>query len=345
MIDRVVALCARPLDERELRTRVLAELRPLLDFDAYAWLLTDPLTWVGTAPLAEVPELRDLQRLIALKYRTRVNRWTDLPPGRAHLLSTATGGRPDRSLLWRELLSTYGVVDVASMSFCDRYGSWGFLDLWRCGGTTPFTTADVDLLNGLGICVTAALRRAQARLFAGDVQAPTAPGPRVLVLDDHLRTLQQTAEAASDLRRLLPTPAGEVLVPAAALNVAAQLLAVEEGIDGHDPSARVHLAGSQWVAVRASRLADGSGDATGSIAVTIESLGPHDRADLFARASALAPRERQLLHQLLRGSDNAAIASTLAISVFTVQDHLKSIFDKTGCRSRGELVARAAGGS
>jgi len=143
-----------------------------MGFDAYAWLLTDPRTWVGTSPLAEVPDLADLPRLISLKYRTTVNRWTTLPPRRGVLLSVTTGGRLADSLSWRELLSGYGVVDIASISLRDRYGSWGFLDLWRCTPEPPFTDADASLLTQVGAPITTALRRAQARLFT---TAPLQP--------------------------------------------------------------------------------------------------------------------------------------------------------------------------
>ncbi len=42
----------------------------------------------------------------------------------------------------------------------------------------------------------------------------------------------------------------------------------------------------------------------------------------------------------MKGLSTKEIAQALAISPFTVQDHLKSIFDKTGVRSRGELVGQ-----
>ena len=49
---------------------------------------------VGSAPLADVPCMPELPRLIRLKYLTPLNRWTglDVPVG---LLGVATGGHPE----------------------------------------------------------------------------------------------------------------------------------------------------------------------------------------------------------------------------------------------------------
>ncbi len=54
----------------------------------------------------------------------------------------------------------------------------------------------------------------------------------------------------------------------------------------------------------------------------------------------LTPRETDLVLALCRGLGTKELAAELVISVHTVRDHLKAVFEKSGVNSRGELVAK-----
>ena len=298
--ERVARICDSAGDARALRLQLLTEIRQVVSFDAYAWLLTDPETSVGSAPLADVPCLPELPRLIRLKYLTEVNRWTALRGAPVALLQAATGGQPSRSLLWRDLLDSYGISDVASLVFRDRFGCWGFLDLWRSG--SPFSPAEAAYLTGIADPLTLALRRSQASAFrSGAARHAPRPGPVVLLLSADLHVRGQTPQTQDYLRVLVPPEEDRPPIPASAYNVAAQLLAVEAGIDRNPPSARVHLSGGLWVTLRAARIGDTGPARERDIAVTIEETSPPERVALFARAFGLSARENELLGHLVAG--------------------------------------------
>lgn len=342
---RIGRICATPSDARELRTAVLNELRAAVPFDAYVWMMTDPDTHVGSSPLADVPCLPELSTLIRLKYLTGMNRWTNLPGSGVARLHSACGGDLARSLVWDQILRRYDIVDVASLSFIDRFGCWGFLDLWRAHPARPFDDDAAAFLARLVPPLTAGLRQSQAATFTGRFagQELTHADPAVLLLSADLVVQAHTSHAKHYLQLLVPPEAGRGPVPAGAYNVAAQLLARESDVDNHPPRARVHIAGTTWLTLQAARIgSEGSRDGP-EIAVTIELASPADRADIFTRAHGLTERETDVVNHLLSGADTRDLASALHLSEHTVQDHFKAIFAKTGARSRRQLVGQVVG--
>jgi DNA-binding CsgD family transcriptional regulator len=328
-------------DDRAWRAQVLDVVRRYVAFDAYAFLLTDPTTTVGCSPLAEVPDVAALPDLIRLKYLTAVNRWTDLPASGCATLQGATGGHPELSPLFREHLVGFGIVDVVSVVFADRFGCWGFLDLWRRTGW--FDDEEVAALAAARATVTTRLREVLAAGFEMARPGPGHRGPGALVLSPALEVRAQTPQTQEWLAALVPPSAGRSPVPASAYNVAAQLLAVEAGVDAHPGQARVHLGGGSWLTLRADRLAGDAPVADRDIVVTMEASSPTERRDLFSRCHALTSREDELLSHLADGVDTRTAARLLSVSENTVQDHLKSVFAKTSTASRRELLAKSAG--
>ena len=335
---------SQELDDRVLRRDMLDVIGGAIPHEFYAFVLTDPQTTVGTSPLAEVPDLDDLPRVIRLKYLTTPGRWTALDQSGCTTLLAATGGDLSRSDQWAGALRQHSVTDVLVAVLRDRHGTWGFLDLWRRTG--PFLDAEVAAIAAALPTLTAGLRGVVARSFVvgpafAAPRSPAAHGPGVLLLGDDLTPVAGTPQLQEWLTTLLPTPADVWPVPASALNVAAQLLAVEAEIDDHPPSGRVALAPGTWLTVRADRLTHPVPGA--SIAVGYELTSPADRLDLFARAHALSPRERDVVVAVATGLDTRGVSRHLGITELTVQDHLKSVFARTGAASRADLLARALG--
>ena len=67
-------------------------------------------------------------------------------------------------------------------------------------------------------------------------------------------------------------------------------------------------------------------------------------APLVMQAYQLTNREGEITQCVLRGWSTAEISARLHITLNTVQDHLKAIFEKVGVNSRGELAARIFAG-
>jgi DNA-binding NarL/FixJ family response regulator len=339
--DQVTACCAGPLEDRPFRAAVLDAISPAMAFDAYVWVLTDPVSSVGVSPLAYLPafDMRRLPWLIRAKYATAINRWTTFDG--CETLAVATDGRLSRSQLWRVSTQTLHVTDIASMVLRDRHGCWGFIDLWRYDGP-DFSDDERKFVTALLPTITVAQRARVARMFESTPEQPSVP-PALALFDDDLNAVGETPSADRSFRRLLPTDPGDSPIPAAALNVAAQLLAAEEGVDTSAATSRMHAGGGAWVALTAARVKASTQGMPASIAVTVDPISLADRVDIFSRATGLTVRETDVLVELSRGNPTRRIARDLGVSEYTVQQHLAAIFTKSGTGSRAEQVARACG--
>ena len=98
---------------------------------------------------------------------------------------------------------------------------------------------------------------------------------------------------------------------------------------------RLRTRAGLWLLIHASCLQ--GADAT---AVVIEPAKASEVAPLIVDAYELTPREVDVTRALARGLTTSEIAQELHLSRYTVEDHLKSVYEKAGVSSRGELVAK-----
>ena len=122
-------------------------------------------------------------------------------------------------------------------------------------------------------------------------------------------------------------------MPAVALALAARLESAEDR--GEVPRLRMRTRAGRWAALHAARLPGTAGDV---VAIIIEEPSPAELAPILMMAYGLTPREREIACLACRGRSTEQMSAELHITANTVQQHLTSVFDKTGVRSRRELV-------
>ncbi|WP_183095372.1 helix-turn-helix transcriptional regulator [Nocardioides stalactiti] len=245
-------------------------------------------------------------------------------PSGVGTLADATDGQPERAPKFHEEMQPYGCEQELAFALrTTRRESWGAVSLYREQGRPQFTEADKAFAGAAGRILADGVRFALLLAQGTEPDLPDPPG--VLLLDEDLRSTSATPPAVEWLRDLDGTVER---LPAVVAAVAGAAVAREGEASAHVRSAR-----GTWVVVHGSRLAPSR-----EVAVVLSAADPTHLAPLLMRAHGLTDRERQLVHRVLTGASTTVIARDLAIAEDTVQQHLSSVFNKTGTRSRGELV-------
>ena len=221
-------------------------------------------------------------------------------------------------------------------------GTWGGITLLRQVGDAPFASTDASLLASLSPDLLEGLRRAILLTVppaAEDGEAETGDDPPgVLVLAEDGTIELADAPARRWLAALTGATGSDGDAPPVLVAVARRARQAATGRSRVSAAAaRIRTPSGRWLVARGSLLGDGS---DGRAAVILEPAHAHQLAPLIAEAYGLNERERAVTQLVARGLSTSQIASQLYLSPYTVQDHLKSIFDKVAVRTRGELVAR-----
>jgi DNA-binding CsgD family transcriptional regulator len=341
----LAALVERGDDVREFSLKAARMLDRSVPFDGVSVLTLDPATGLPTGEVAEnaLPE-HARARLARCEFETGdVNTFEDLiASGQwAASLSEATDGDLHRSVRHRELRAPNGFGDELRAVLVSETSAWGALTLERGRDRAPFTPAEVELVASLSGHLAEGLRRAivDSALTAEHDEDVGHPGLALLAADD---SILMTDPPADRWLAELASDGGAQLPPVVAA-VASRARGVGDGGDPALARARVHTPSSTWLMVRGTTVT-GGGEA--HTAITLEPAGADDLAPLVAHAYGLTERERAVTELIALGLSTDDIAARLHLSRWTVQDHLKSVFDKVGVCSRGRLVARVfLGGS
>jgi len=338
--ERLEALAGSDLGAEEACRAAIEVLRPALGFARWCWPLTDPGSALATSGIAEFDLWAEVPRLAVLEEYGDVTRKPRLAVGpRASIaLSTATGGDLARSRRWRECLRPYGVGDELMTVCRDRHGCWGSLELMREQSDRPFTDDDAHLLDQLAPTLGALLRRAQRHSWGSDRVAVRPRAPATLILDGALQPVSWTPSFGGWLAELSP---GQPILPPAVYELGARVLTPEDEASGLPASVRIRAQTGRWVTLEGAPL---EGAAAGHVAITIRDAAADEVLDLLCRTYELTRRERELVALVLEGLATKQLAEAMCISPYTVQDHLKAIFAKTGLRSRRELISRLGPG-
>ena len=247
-------------------------------------------------------------------------------------------GDPLRSLRMQTFMRPhFGFGDEARLAFREGTQTWGAIALFRGTDDEPFSQAEIDYLATLSAFFARGVRTGMLARLA-DVPSPSPLGPAVIIVDAAGEILQVSAGAEQRLARLAwGSASADPMSPVSALVGAARRYAAAGG--GTLPRARVRSADGVWLGLHAAPLS-GMDGRVGEVVVTIEEARPPEIVALVVAAFDLTPRERDVTQLVLQGVDTKEIAATLHLSAYTVQDHLKSIFEKADVRSRRELIAR-----
>ena len=338
----IIGLSHRGFGVRDFSLSAARILRRAIAFDGVCVVTMDPATLLLTGHVIEnglpeqaTPRLAEIEVL-----EPDFNKFTGLAGATSPsaTLSQATGGHLERSVRHRELRRPRGFADELRAVFTTDSGTWGGIVLMREAGAAFFTPADATLVAWLSRNLAEGLRRAilLAAVAADDAKELDA-GLLLLADDNSIEMSSRSARLWLD--ELRESGAPEEHLPVGIRTVADQARKIAAGgVNGSSvATARLRTRSGRWVLVRGSMIGDGH---EARAAVMLEAARSPELAPLIAAAYGLTARERAVTRLVAQGLPTDAIAGRLHLSPYTVQDHLKAIFDKVGVGTRGELVAR-----
>lgn len=307
-------------------------------YQAPCWFTLDPASLLVTSHFNEdMPELPQ-EWLAQEYYDDDVNQLADVArsPRGISTLHEATGGNPESSPRWHQNMTLGGDQELIAALRTRTGEVWGALGLYREPGQPIFDDEDLAFVRAITPVLAAGARGSLLLGEATDPDRTDAPG--LIVVTDDWEIESATPGVDRWLRELPDGNWATGRLPSAVLAVAGRALRTAISPDtGEVAVSRVMSRSGRWIVLHGTSLVSSS---TRRVAVIVEPAHPGRIAPLLMAAYGLTDREQEITRLVLQGHSTTDIAERLVVSAHTVQQHLKSVFDKTGVHSRRDLVGK-----
>ena len=336
--DRIAELAGRGLDLIPFWREATDVLRRAVPFyETPCWYTLDPASLLVTSHFHDGLDELPPEWLAHEYYVDDVNKLADVARSQRGVstLHEATGGDPASSPRWHFNMTMGGDQELIAALRTPTGDVWGALGLYREPGAPLFDREELDLVLSLAPSLAKGARRALLVGEATDPEGPESPG--LIVLTD--RWDVESATPGVD-RWLSELPDGDWdagRLPAAVYAIAGRALRTADDAPAEVAVARVLSRSGTWVVLHGAALVT---EGARRVAVIVEPAHPARISPLLMSAYGLTQREQEVTRLVLQGESTAEIADRLVVSPHTVQQHLKRIFEKTGVRSRRDLVGK-----
>ncbi len=316
---------------------VIAPVVP--NYQGPCWYTLDPVSLLVTSHFNPyMPEL-PADAFVAEYYEDDVNKLADVArsAGGLSTLHEATGGDPSSSPRWRANMLHGGDQELIAALRTHGGQAWGALGVYREPGRPMFNDVERRFIRTAAPHLAEGARRALLIGEATEPDAPDAPGLVVFSTGWEVDSVTPGVE-----RWLVDLPDGDWSagrLPSAVLAVAGRARRAAERPDAPSEIAVSRVLGRSgtWVVLHGVSLVAGG---SRRVAVIVEPAHPARIVPLLMTAYGLTQREQDVTLLVLNGHSTTEIADALVVSPHTIQEHLKNIFEKTGVRSRRDLVGK-----
>ncbi|PZT54227.1 LuxR family transcriptional regulator [Paenibacillus silvae] len=346
-LKRITSLENGSWTSRTYREAVLKQIRSVIAYDAYCFTTVDPITLLSTGAVTEdgIEAIHD-QLFINEYMEEDVNKYADLIQSGQHtaILYATIQVQPEQSPRYEHILQPAGFRDELRVVLVSGNACWGYLTLYRKQDQPAFKEEERMLVQNWTASIAFMLRSTSLTLME-EIKSDSPEEPGILITSELFQLLSLNSSAQywlSQLRMLehvgpdvLPRPVRAVISHIQRKNPG-EWKADAQSVPNSTSKVCMRLPDGRYLVLRASLMHQVEGP--DQIAVQLEQAMPQDLLPLLAESHSLSNRERELLGYVLRGYSSKEIAAVMYISAYTVQDHLKSIFSKTGVSSRRELI-------